>query len=128
MMSDECRVVTGNNVFSGGASLGGSGGCEFWGRKNRAQTMSFSCPFRALFVPFSCPKRALIGWLGGSEWRMGVGGRAGAQGEGGRRGAGKRRRSWVPSCLVQRPPGEGRGLRVYGCVGSRCAPRRRVRP
>src|SRR5688500_2559175 len=53
--------VAENNVFSGGASADGSGGCACWGREQ-------PCPNHALFVPVSCLFRA---WIV-PRWRLRV--------------------------------------------------------
>src|SRR5688572_25877415 len=53
----QVRSAAQKQTFFGGASAGRDDGCDFFGRKNRAQTMPFSCLFRAFFVPW---------------WRVGV--------------------------------------------------------
>src|SRR5687768_4720161 len=48
------RSASRKKTFFGGANAVGICGCVSLARKNRVQTMSFSCPFRACFVPGSC--------------------------------------------------------------------------
>jgi len=62
------RGWRGKQVFLDGASAVEDDGCDFQGRKNHAQTMPFSYPFRAFFVPGWCRGRGL-GCLGGGLTR-----------------------------------------------------------
>src|SRR5687768_13515555 len=67
----QIRSAAEKQTFSGGASAVEDDGCDFRGRKNRARTMPFWCPFRASFVPRSRCGRGL-GCLGGRLTRDAV--------------------------------------------------------